>query len=106
MSNEDTAITWRIHWNGKDYRWTDLKVSHLAVLRALVGDDDWATLNPWQLDPNTGYQMAAFLLTVFLIEERLEDITDEERAGDILAEVIQEMRNIRVADLADAVHDS
>lgn len=102
----ESAITWRIHWAGKDYRWTDLKVSHLAVLRALVGDDDWATLNPWHIDPNTGYQMAAFLLTVFLVEERLEGVTDDAVAGRILAEVIQEMRDIRVADLADAVHDS
>jgi hypothetical protein len=99
------AITWRIEWDGKSYRWDDLTVGHLALLQGLVGSDEWATLSPWTIDPNSGYMMAAYLLTVFLAADRCADVTDEESAAEVMAQVLAEVRGITAGQLADAVHD-
>jgi hypothetical protein len=99
------AITWRIEWDGKTYRWTDLTIGHLALMQALVGSDDWSTLSPWKINPNDGYMMAAYLLTVFMAADRCDGVADEDAAATILAEVLDEVRNITAGQLADAVFD-
>lgn len=99
------AITWRIEWGGKSYTWDDLTVGHLALVAMLVGDDSWETLDPRQLDPTTGYMMAAYLLTAFMAGERVSDDMDDEQSAAVMASVLAEVRTIRASELADAVHD-
>ena len=102
---ETQAITWRIEWAGKSYTWDDLTVGHVALVATLAGVDGWETLNPSVVDPGTGYMMAAFLLAAFLAAERVDDSMDEDESAAVMAEVFAEVREIRVADLADAVYD-
>jgi hypothetical protein len=99
------AITWRIEYDGKSYRWDDLTVGHLALLQGLIGSDEWSTLSPLGIDPNSGYMMAAYLLTVFLAADRCADVVDEDSAASILADVLEEVRNMTAGQLADAVFD-
>jgi len=99
------APLWRIEWAGRSYVWEDLTVAHLGIVAVLVGEDQWESLSPWHIDPNTGYMMAAFLLTAFLAIERAGDADmDDDQAAQLMTEVLAEVRDIRVADLAAAVY--
>jgi hypothetical protein len=99
------AASWRIEWAGRSYSWDDLTVAHLSIVALLTGSDEWETLSPWQIDPNTGYMMAANLLTAFLAIERAgDDDLDDEQAASVMAQVLNEVRQIRAIDLAESVH--
>jgi hypothetical protein len=99
------ALTWRIEWAGRSYSLDDLTVGHLGIVALLVGEDQWEQLSPWQVDPNHGYMMAAYLLTAFLAIERAGDrVLDDDQSAALMAEVLNEVRQIKAVDLADAVH--
>lgn len=102
---DERAITWRIEWDGKLYTWDDLTVGHVSLVATMAGVDGWETLSPSFIDPGTGYMMAAFLLTAFIAAERVDDSMDDDESAAVMASVFAEVRQIRVADLADAVHD-
>lgn len=99
------APLWRIEWAGRSYSMDDLTVAHLGIVALLVGKDRWEQLNPWEIDPNHGYLMAAYLLTAFLAIERAgDDDLDDDQAAALMAGVLAEVREIRATDLAAAVH--
>lgn len=106
---DDRVVTWRIEWQGRSFGWEDVTVNHLAIVALLCGHDEWESLGPHQVDPTTGYMMAAYLLTAFLVlaradERGIDASSDDDAAASLMAEVLAEVRQIRAADLADAVH--
>lgn len=94
------APGWSIHWRGRVWHESDLKVQHLAVIAILSGDDAFASLDltapeddaTWQRLKNThapwrGYMRLLFTIAAFLAVER------ERGDGQAVAQIMHELQS-------------